>query len=500
MKMIERCKKPDVAMAPDYGFGYGFATLQNPSWTLEQILQACNGRLLSDGDKLAAFRCISTDSRTIKPGDVFLALKGQSFDGADYVQEALKKGAACVVTERLPEKDCPVPCVIVDDSLRALGDMAGYRRDLLRNLKVIGITGSSGKTTVKEMTASILEHHGRVVKTKGNFNNLIGLPLSLLPADYHHEFALLEMGMNSEGEIARLTEIANPDVACILNVHNAHIEGLGSIEGVARAKGELFQGCSAEAKLIVNIDDARVTALADGLQAQKITFGLRKGADVRATRIVNKGLHGMVFTLHVGLVKGRVSTKTVGLHNVSNCLAAAAIAHALDVNCEDIIYGLKNYEPAAKRLEIGMHSSGILLVNDSYNANPASMRAAIETVSGMRKGEKAVAVLGDMLELGDYGMTAHREIGTMVARNAFSYLLAVGEYSAVLVKAARMAGMDANTAFSFADKEALTERLVELIRGRLLRKGDIILFKGSRGMRMETVIDHLMIAGKIAAA
>ncbi len=491
-EMIQRCKMPEVAMFPEGGIGLGCAVLQSPSWTLEELLKACHGRLLY-GESQGAFGSISTDTRTIKPGDIFLALNGETFDGANYVHEAIKKGAACIITEKVPEKKISAPCIIVSDSLYALGELAKYRRRLLKDIKVIGITGSSGKTTVKEMTAAILEHQGEVIKTKGNFNNLIGLPLSLLPANYCHEFALLEMGMNREGEIARLTEIANPDVACILNVHSAHIAGLGSIEGVARAKGELFRGCSAGAKVIVNLDDKRVAALSEVAQGTKITFGLKKGSFVRASNIVNQGVRGMLFNLHIGDEMGQLSIKALGLHNVSNCLAAAAMAHAVGVSCTDIISGLENFEATTKRLEICTNSRGILLFNDSYNANPASMRAAIETISGMREGVKVVAVLGDMLELGDYSLEAHQEIGAMVAGNDFNYLLAIGEYSKIMVEAARLAGMPEDKALSFSDRDALAESLEQLVSDQLVQKGDLILFKGSRGMRMETFMERLLL-------
>ncbi|MDH5297472.1 MAG: UDP-N-acetylmuramoyl-tripeptide--D-alanyl-D-alanine ligase, partial [Desulfobulbaceae bacterium] len=243
------------------GGGYCSAAVPAAPWSISQVLLATGGRFVA-GSPQARFRAISTDSRTIEAGDLFVALAGEQHDGLAFVSEAVKKGAAGIVVARVPEPLPAVPVILVEDTTRALGDLAAYRRSLMPNLKVLAITGSSGKTTVKEMVAAILEQKMKVLKTRGNFNNLIGMPLSLLPVERQHHVAVLEMGMNQAGEIARLAEIADPDIACINNVQPAHLAGFGDIDGVARAKGELFAGVKSWARLVVNLDDRRVRALA----------------------------------------------------------------------------------------------------------------------------------------------------------------------------------------------------------------------------------------------
>ena len=471
-------------------FGYGFTTLQDPSWSLSQVLLATGGRFVA-GSPEAKFRSVSTDSRTIEAGDLFLALSGEQYDGMTFVQEAVRKGAAGIVVDRMPDPMPPVVVVLVEDALIALGDLAAYRRSLMQNLKVMAVTGSSGKTTVKEMVAAIVAQKKRVLKTSGNFNNLVGLPLSLLPVGRQDNVAVLEMGMNRAGEISRLTEIADPDIACITNVQAAHLAGFGDIEGVASAKGELFAGVKSWATLVVNIDDKRIRKLAKKCEQRKITFGRAPQADVRATHIHDRGADGVSFTLHLKGDKKRVNLKAMGAHNVSNSLAAAAMAHGLGLRMTSIVKGLESFQGFDKRLQVQGLANGMQLVNDTYNANPASMLAALETVHGASRDHKAVAVLGDMLELGQQSRASHAFIGESAGRLGYDYLLAVGEYAEVIVNGARKAGMAAKRAKKFADKEALVKFLRKEIGAGALGRGDWLLVKGSRGMRMETIISEL---------
>ena len=504
-KMVDRHKKPMAAT----GFGYGFAILQNPSWTLDQVLLATGGRLMSGGEVRNAlllkrglarmqgatghisFRSISTDSRTITPGDIFLALSGETFDGLDFVAQAMSRGAAGLIVERPVEPRPSVPVVMVEDSLRALGDLAAYRRNLMKKLKVVAITGSSGKTTVKEMTASILGLCGKTLKTQGNFNNLVGLPLSLLPVNYHHDFAVLEMGMNTPGEIARLTEIADPDVACINNIQPAHLAGLGSVAGVARAKGELFAGCRGSAILVVNLEDPLVRKMVRGCRKEMVGFGFRQGAAVRATRIHALGQAGTAFTLEVAGQRLRVRLRSLGRHNVLNALAAAAMAHAVGTSPHLIVAGLEAFAPGDNRFALRPLACGLQVINDSYNANPSSMAAALATVSMIRKKARTVAVLGDMLELGEFSKQAHAELGTMVAEQGFDYLCAVGDYAGAMVAAARTAGMTVQSAQEFKGKDKAAAFIKGLLKAGKLHRDDLVLVKGSRGMRMEHVIAAL---------
>ncbi len=460
-------------------------------WALSQILLATGGRLLS-GRLEARLQRICTDSRAIEPGDLFVALRGENFDGHAYLAQALEKGAAGLVVEMEPEKMPAVPVVLVEDTLRALGDLAAYRRALMPDLQVLAITGSCGKTTVKEMIAAILDRKHKVLKTKGNFNNLIGLPLSLLPVEFSHKFAVLEMGMNQPGEIARLTEIANPDIACITNVQDAHLAGLSDINGVARAKGELFAGIKAGGRLVVNADDTRVRSIARRCKQKQITFGRKPKADIRGLRLRGLGERGMSFTLRIGGNEARVKMRGLGAHNVQNALAAAGMAYAAGLQFKDIVTGLESFVPFEKRLQVQRLTGGIRLVNDTYNANPASVLAALETLRQMGNSHRKVVILGDMLELGTQSVAAHQAIGRQVALIGFDALLAVGIFAEVLVAAAWKDGMSREKAKVFTDKEQISAWLRQEIAAGDLKPGDWVLVKGSRGMRMETITHDLL--------
>ncbi len=474
------------------GFGYGFATLQNPSWSLKQVILATNGRLYNSFSSTLSFRSIVTDSRAVRAGDIFLTLNGDNFEGADFCGEAVKKGAAGVIISQ-PLSTVPVPQIVVADTCKALGDLAAWRRNIMRNLTVAAITGSSGKTTVKDMTAAILERNGRVIKTKGNFNNLVGLPLSLLPVNFHHDYAVLEMGMNAPGEIARLTEIADPDIACLNNIHPAHLAGLGDIKGVAAAKGELLSHSRSSTILTANIDDPEVRRLIRGRRGTMISFGRRREAEVRGCYPKIWGEDGLAFTLKIGTRQGRVRLRAMGEHNMLNALAAAAIAHAAAVEFADIVAGLESFRPPDNRLQLMRLASGLRVINDSYNANPASMRAALTAARKISKGGKCAAVLGDMLELGGFSAAAHGELGGRVAKEGFDYLLAMGEFAGIMAAGAVKAGMDRERVTICDGAEEMSKALGDLLGKGKIGAGDLLLIKGSRGMRMERFIEPLNI-------
>lgn len=471
-------------------FGHGFSTVQDPTWILSQVLLATGGRFIS-GSPQARFRSISTDSRSIQPGDLFLALSGENFDGHDFVRDALRRGATGFIVERgTHDMNIAAPVVLVKNALQALGDLAAYRRRKMENLKVLAITGSSGKTTVKEMTASILAEDCRVLKTKGNFNNLIGMPQTLLQVDCRHDAAVLEMGMNRPGEIARMTEIADPDICCITNIYEAHLAGLHDIDGVARAKGEMFDKAKSWARLIVNFDDKRVRALARRCSQEKITFGRHAKAMIRATHIRNYGVEGMVFTLHVNGRKERIRMKALGHHNVLNSLAAAALAYACGLEMDEIIRGIEKFSFFDKRLQ--MESvAGINILNDSYNANPASMKASFATLQGLKDKATSVAVLGDMLELGEKSAIAHRRLGENVTCQEFDYLVTTGTYAHLVAQGALDAGMPRRRIHECDSKEEVVAVLKTMIENNEIEQGDWLLVKGSRSMAMEKVISGL---------
>ncbi|MDX1775971.1 MAG: UDP-N-acetylmuramoyl-tripeptide--D-alanyl-D-alanine ligase, partial [Desulfobulbales bacterium] len=469
-----------------------------PAWKLEWVRQITGGQLLFPGKNSVTFENISTDTRTLQRGDLFVALKGENFDGSMFAEKAISAGAAGLLINHTPGQKKPefathpkIPVLLVPDTLVALGQMAGFLRRWRNDLQVVAITGSSGKTTVKEMTAAILGRNHTILKTKGNFNNLIGLPLTLFRLRQDHEIAVLEMGMNKPGEIASLTKIADPDVACIINVQEAHLEGLGDIGGVARAKNELFAGLKSRGKIAVNLDDDIVRSLAEPLAQEKTTFGRHPDAFVRASDISSLGTKGMQYTLHIGPQSGRATIKGLGMHNVTNSLAAAAMAHALGSGLDQIIQGLAEFEPYDNRTGVEKLSSGIWVLNDCYNANPASMQAALKTLADLKKDKKAVAVLGDMLELGSKSNEIHSSLGQAVYESGCDFLAAFGSQAENMVSGARLAGMAAAAAKGFMDKKELVSWLEKLLHHGMIAPGDWFLIKGSRGIRLEEVLELL---------
>ena len=478
------------------------------SWNTNHLLKATRGRICS-GSLQCLLGSVSTDTRKLAAGDIFIALAGENFDGHDYVLTAVDSGAGAVIIHRelqdLPET---VLAIRVPDTQQALGDLAAYRRRLLhRNLKVAAITGSSGKTTVKEMTAAIFRRHLQadtdtkytgidpLLKTMGNFNNLIGLPLSLLPVEAGHRMAILEMGMNRPGEIERLVEIADPDIGCITNIQAAHLEGLGTIEGVARAKGELFAGMRRDTVAVVNYDDPHVRQLpknSDSVIGFAITSaGRRYKPGVKATHIKHCGEHGMRFTLHINDWKARITVPAPGVHNVSNCTAAAAIAFAAGIIPETIVSALTCYRSADKRMQFMTLPGGVQVLNDCYNANPSSMAAALRTVSSFGTDCRRIALLGDMLELGHDADRAHKEVGRQVAALGYDQLAVTGSFAGHVVSGACSGGMREEEAHVFSSTLEMADWLYnEMLLGRVT-KDDWLLIKGSRGMRMEEVLQEL---------
>jgi murE/murF fusion protein len=372
---------------------------------------------------------------------------------------------------------------------------------------IIGITGSSGKTTVKEMCAAIFQTRfpdeqdkatGRVLKTEGNFNNLIGLPLSLLPLEPKHTVAVLEMGMNRPGEIETLTKIADPDIACIINVHGAHLQGLGTIEGVAAAKGELYKTCRKNSVFVVNNDDSRVVALASNCEQKKITFGFAlpgsKTPDISVSLPKKQGATSaneeICFELQIGEQTEPVTLHVPGQHNIANAMAAAGIAHAAGIGIEYIVRGLTAFQPAEKRMQIIDGPAGSRIINDCYNANPASMKAAINTLSEIATAS-SVAVLGDMLELGSGSYQLHKEVGRLVADAGISFVAVLGEYAEAVAEGVRERKKAKTVVQQCADQKQCYSWLQKLIKNNHLEAGSYILVKGSRGMQLEKLVEQL---------
>lgn len=449
-------------------------------FTLYEIAEATGGRLIGEGGEEVS--AVSTDSRQVAPGELFVPLVGERFDGHDFIDSAAARGVTAFVASEawLSAHALPAGCcaVAVTDTLRALGDLAAFHRRRF-DLKVVAITGSNGKTTTKEMLARILAQTGPGLRTEGNLNNLIGLPLTLFRLTGRDRWAVVEIGMSEFGEIDRLAEIADPQVGIITNAFPAHLESLGSVEGVAKAKGELFLRLKPGSVAVYNVDDPLVSACPTHLNVTRLTFGLR-GAEVSSAEIKSHGKLGESFTLRLPDGELPVILKAFGRHNIYNALAAAAAAHALGVPGEVIRRGLEEFTPYDKRFQLE-EVAGVTLIDDSYNANPASMAAALTTLHELAAGGRCAAVLGDMLELGLGTEAAHRELGGKAAA-AVERLYLLGELAAEIRKGALEAGLPAERVLHAQSHEEIAGELLSW-----LEPGDCVLFKGSRGMKMEKV-------------
>lgn len=467
------------------------------SWglvTAEEIAAAVGAERLT-GPAAAVMSGIGTDTRTIRPGELFFALRGERFDGHDFITTALERGAAGVVCEtNLTGSTVPAgerPVIAVRDTLRALGDMASWwRHEHAASVSVI--TGSAGKTTTKEMAAGVLELEGSTLKSQGNFNNLVGLPLTLFGLEGEHRYVVLEMGMNLPGEIARLTEIADPQVGLITNVARAHLEGLGDIRAVARAKAELLDRMSPEGVAILNGDDALLMAEASRFQGVLLTFGLGPSNDFRAERVRDMGREGTSFMLvsEGGRIDVRLSVP--GRQNVWNALAASALAMKSGASPENVARGLAAYRGIPGRFTVMDLPGGGILVDDTYNANPSSLKAALESLGGLAAGRGRIIVcLGDMLELGREAVPAHLEAGRMAAEHGAEHILAMGEQADHVIRGALDRGFPAGRAHRMRNHEEMADAILDM-----LEEGDLVLLKASRGMRFERVLERLCGTGR----
>jgi UDP-N-acetylmuramoyl-tripeptide--D-alanyl-D-alanine ligase len=453
------------------------------SWTLPEILAATGGELLRWGP--GPFRGFSTDTRQMNAGEAFLALRGQRFDGHEFVAFALERGATGVVVDENVTPPGGVAWIRVGDGLRALGDLAAARRRTLP-LRVVGVTGSNGKTTTKEMIAAVLSAGGaKVAKSRGTENNLVGLPHTLLRLNGDEDFAVLEMGMNHPGEIWRLAEIARPDVGVITNVGPAHLEGVGSLANVAAAKEELALGLAAAGILIVSAADRRLVAIAERFTGRKVLVGGNGPLRALSSSPTGKGQNVEL------LVEGRRASVELGIrgsHNVENALLAIAAGLTLGVDLDVALAGLATFTPPAMRLQVVETPNGTRILNDAYNANPASMEAALAVLAA-EPGRRKLAVLGEMWELGAEAASYHRQVGAAAARAHVDGLLAVGRYSVEMAAGAVEAGLPSalvECCESAADAAArLASRLTD---------GDVVLVKGSRAAGMEEIIAQLRMS------
>jgi UDP-N-acetylmuramoyl-tripeptide--D-alanyl-D-alanine ligase len=460
-------------------------------WYRNEILLATGGRLLSGG-KSNRFGDVVTDSSQAKRGAVFVALKGERLDGHRFVSDAVRHGASCVVVHRdlVPSAYGDATVVKVRDTLRALGDLAHYRRETY-GPKVLAITGSNGKTTTKEMVAAILEEayvnqkplRGKILKTEGNFNNLVGLPLTLLRLHKRNKVAVVELGTNRPGEIERLAEIAAPDMGMITSVAAAHLEGLNSLAGVAREKGALFQGIRPGGMIALNLDDPWVRRLGRKFSGKKITYGSR--GQVRAESWRSLGAKGMLLYLRAGRHRCCVRLNFMGGHNIVNATGAAALAYGFGASLAAIRRGLQKARPFPMRMQLETWRK-IGIINDAYNANPASMEAAVKTLSESECVGERTAILGDMFELGKQSPQQHLQLGKRVARAGIDRLYLLGSQAKYVRRGALQGGMPSERIVIGKNH---TE-VASLLRSHV-KQGDCLLFKGSRGMKMEMVLFKL---------
>jgi len=449
-------------------------------FTVKEIAAATGGTV--SGPLEQEVSGVSTDSRTATAGQLFVPLRGEHFDGHDYLAELFTRGVRVALAEEKRAAEfsnhAEVTLVAVPDTLVALGDLARSFRSRF-SIPVVGITGSNGKTTTKEMLASILAVYGAGLKTSGNLNNLIGLPQMVFQLKPEHNWAVFEMGMSEFGEIDRLAEIAAPQIGIITNAFPAHLASMGSIAGVARAKGELFLRLLPGSTAIYNADDVLIAGCPTPPGVIRRGFGLH-GAEVTALQWKTCGNQGQSFTLKVGENTAELLLPAFGRHNIYNALAAAAAADSLGVPLEAIVSGLAAFTPYDKRFKLADLGS-IVLIDDSYNSNPASAGAALLTLRELKGDRRAIAVLGDMLELGEESLSAHRDVGQLAA-NCVERLYLYGAMGKAVAAAALEAGMTESEVVCVASHDEIVQ---DIVKDHL--DGDYILVKGSRGMRMDLV-------------
>ncbi|MEK6576904.1 MAG: UDP-N-acetylmuramoyl-tripeptide--D-alanyl-D-alanine ligase [Nitrospirota bacterium] len=461
-------------------------------FTLDEIISATVGKSVGKKSR-TEINGVSTDSRNINPGDLFVPLKGKKFDGHIFIDQAFKMGAssALISNEYIStiNKELLGGRIViqVEDTLMALQGLAAMHRRRF-NIPVIAVTGSNGKTTTKEMAYSILNNSLKTLRNEGNLNNYIGVPLTIFKLSPDHQAFIAEMGISIKGELSELCKIALPTKGVITNIGPTHLETLGSIEGVAEAKYELARFTEATGGcLILNGDDPYLARLIPDIKADLLTYGMEKEAKIRGVRSDLKEGYGESLIIRRYDGETDIQLRLFGRHNIYNALAAAAIATSLGFRLDEIKRGLEGFVPVPLRSETVRLRKGTMIINDSYNANPASMRCAISTLGEVKGRGMAIAVLGDMLELGASSMDAHLEIGRFTATCGIDRLILYGDMAAQIQKGAKDAGMDQKSIRICGNKDDIPQLLLEMAG-----KDDAILVKGSRGMGLDSVVKKLL--------
>jgi len=469
------------------------------TWTLDEVIDGSRGRLAGGARFTERFKSgfagISIDSRSCGPQDMFAAIQGDIYDGHDFLEDVVKNGGRGLIVDenRVGQKigkqrleqwmKNGVAVVIADETVRSLGYLASF--NLARsNARVAAVTGSNGKTSVKNMLRSIASVRFQTLATEGNLNNHIGLPLTVFRLSAFHEWAVLEMGMNHLGEIAYLASLCSPDIGIITNTGPAHLEGVGSMEGVVSAKGELLEKIRPGGVAILNADDPNVGALARKTEEKTLYFGFSDAADVRAQSIETTGA-GANFTLVLPGGKIRATLSAPGRFMIANALAAAAAGHCMGISIEDIKTGLEQFQHDPGRMDIVQIGDGVTVINDTYNANPASMEAAMETLGELAGENRKFIVIGDMMELGKNAESMHRRVGSKAAEVGAERVWSAGLFAEAVARGAREGGMSPEKIAAGSP-----DQIVEDIK-KYLEPGDWALVKGSRAMKMEKIVHRL---------
>lgn len=449
----------------------------------DEILKATGGTLIS-GDIKTKFYSISTDSRNIGEKALFIPIIGERFDGHAFIDQSFQAGALGALTQMATAPVENKVIIKVESTAKALQDIARYYRKLFK-IPFVAVTGSVGKTSTKDMIAGVLGQKFNVLKTAGNFNNEIGLPLTIFNLDSFHQASVIEMGMSGFGEISRLTSIAQPDIAVITNIGMSHIEKLGSRQNILKAKMEILEGLSRNGLVVLNGDDKLLYGLKDLLEFRTVFYGMEEGLDYQAYNIKTMGETGTQFEIAVGNKEYKVSVPVPGVHNIYNALAAIAVGLEVELTMEKIISGIAEFSPGAMRLNI-VKGKKIKVINDAYNASPHSMEAAINVLNELGAKTRSIAVLGDMLEMGEWAPKAHMDVGRYAAAKDINHIVTVGKEGKNIAEGAIEAGMQKSHVFSFDT----TEEALSYLSG-MLKENDVVLVKGSRGMKMERIVEGL---------
>ena len=451
--------------------------------SLEEVLVATNGTIIQgDNSKDVVIKNITTDSRKITENCLFVPITGEVFDGHEFIKSSFEKGAVCSLSSKDIFTESKDVIIKVDDTKKAFRDIAEYYIQKNR-LPVIAITGSVGKTTTKDIIASVISQKYNVLKTEGNYNNEIGLPITAFNLKKEHEAAVFEMGMNSFGEIHNLSKVAKPDVAVITNIGVSHIENLGSREGILKAKCEIFDYISKDGTAILNADDDMLSTLENKLKIEIIWFGIENKKGIYAKNIVNHGLMGTDCTIVTKNGEFDVRINVPGEHMVLNALSATAVGIKMKLSNEEIKNGIEKFLPSKMRMSVIKAKNGISIINDTYNANPVSMKAAIDVLAS-EEGKK-VCILGDMFELGSFSERMHYDVGKYAAENQIDKIICIGENSKKTYDGAIENGHK-NTFYFETQKEFIESNLNEFIK-----TGDIVLVKASRGMGLEKTVEKI---------